>query len=86
MIISKTPYRISFFGGGSDYPTWYLKYNGAQFTPTNEIALMRGDISRNLLKIIRVNHSANVFLLLYIVLLLLLLFIIIIIIRVCFHH
>ena len=26
MIISKTPYRISFFGGGSDYPSWY-KYN-----------------------------------------------------------
>ena len=23
MIISKTPYRISFFGGGSDYPDWY---------------------------------------------------------------
>lgn len=26
MIISKTPYRISFFGGGTDYPSWY-KYN-----------------------------------------------------------
>jgi D-glycero-alpha-D-manno-heptose-7-phosphate kinase len=25
MIISKTPYRISFFGGGSDYPDWYNK-------------------------------------------------------------
>lgn len=23
MIISKTPYRISFFGGGSDYPEWF---------------------------------------------------------------
>ena len=23
MIISKTPYRISFFGGGTDYPAWY---------------------------------------------------------------
>jgi len=29
MIISKTPYRISFFGGGSDYPSWYNKYSGA---------------------------------------------------------
>jgi len=28
MIISKTPYRISFFGGGSDYPDWYLNYGG----------------------------------------------------------
>ena len=25
MIITKTPYRISFFGGGTDYPNWYLK-------------------------------------------------------------
>lgn len=23
MIISRTPYRISFFGGGTDYPVWY---------------------------------------------------------------
>ena len=29
MIISKTPYRISFFGGGTDYPEWYLKNEGA---------------------------------------------------------
>tara|TARA_B100000700_G_C14997923_1_gene834844 strand:+ start:158 stop:1147 length:990 start_codon:yes stop_codon:yes gene_type:complete len=29
MIISKTPYRISFFGGGSDYPKWYLKNGGS---------------------------------------------------------
>lgn len=29
MIISKTPFRISFFGGGSDYPTWYEKHGGA---------------------------------------------------------
>ena len=28
MIISKTPYRISLFGGGTDYPNWYLKNNG----------------------------------------------------------
>jgi len=28
MIISRTPYRISFFGGGSDYPDWYLKNGG----------------------------------------------------------
>ncbi len=29
MIISRTPYRISFFGGGTDYPVWYMKYGGA---------------------------------------------------------
>lgn len=28
MIITKTPYRISFFGGGSDYPSWYERYGG----------------------------------------------------------
>ena len=28
MIISKTPYRISFFGGGSDYPEWHKKNEG----------------------------------------------------------
>lgn len=29
MIISRTPFRVSFFGGGTDYPTWYLKYGGS---------------------------------------------------------
>lgn len=29
MIISRTPFRISFFGGGTDYPDWYLKEGGA---------------------------------------------------------
>jgi D-glycero-alpha-D-manno-heptose-7-phosphate kinase len=28
MIFTKTPYRISFFGGGTDYPDWYLKEGG----------------------------------------------------------
>ena len=34
MIISKTPYRISFFGGGSDYPAWYKKYGGEVLSTT----------------------------------------------------
>jgi D-glycero-alpha-D-manno-heptose-7-phosphate kinase len=29
MIISRTPYRISFFGGGTDYPVWYREEGGA---------------------------------------------------------
>tara|TARA_Y100000590_G_scaffold248672_1_gene279409 strand:- start:18491 stop:19528 length:1038 start_codon:yes stop_codon:yes gene_type:complete len=33
LIISRTPYRISFFGGGTDYPDWYLK-NGGQVLST----------------------------------------------------
>ena len=28
MIIAKTPFRISLFGGGSDFPKYYLKNNG----------------------------------------------------------
>ena len=34
MIISKTPYRISFFGGGSDYPEWYTKNGGKILSST----------------------------------------------------
>lgn len=29
MIISRTPFRISFFGGGTDYPVWYKENGGA---------------------------------------------------------
>lgn len=29
MIISRTPFRISFFGGGTDYPAWYKEHGGA---------------------------------------------------------
>ena len=28
-VISKTPYRVSFFGGGTDYPVWYRDNPGA---------------------------------------------------------
>ena len=34
MIITKTPYRISFFGGGSDYPQWYKKNGGSVLSTT----------------------------------------------------
>lgn len=29
MIISRTPHRISFFGGGTDYPSYYREHGGA---------------------------------------------------------
>jgi D-glycero-alpha-D-manno-heptose-7-phosphate kinase len=29
MIISRTPFRISLFGGGSDYPQWYREHGGS---------------------------------------------------------
>lgn len=34
MIISKTPFRISFFGGGTDYPAWYKENRGAVISTT----------------------------------------------------
>ena len=29
MIITRTPFRISFFGGGTDYPQWFQEYGGS---------------------------------------------------------
>jgi D-glycero-alpha-D-manno-heptose-7-phosphate kinase len=34
MIITRTPYRISFFGGGTDYPGWYREHEGAVLATT----------------------------------------------------
>ncbi len=29
MIITRTPFRVSFVGGGTDYPDWYREHGGA---------------------------------------------------------
>lgn len=34
MIISRTPFRISFFGGGTDYPIWFEEKGGAVLSTT----------------------------------------------------
>jgi len=34
MIITRTPLRISFFGGGTDYPVWYRQYGGSVLSTT----------------------------------------------------
>ena len=34
MIISKTPYRISFFGGGTDFPDFFRRHKGAVISTT----------------------------------------------------
>ena len=34
MIISRTPFRISLFGGGTDYPAWYRERGGAVLAAT----------------------------------------------------
>jgi D-glycero-alpha-D-manno-heptose-7-phosphate kinase len=34
MIISRTPFRISFLGGGTDYPSWYRQHSGRVIATT----------------------------------------------------
>ena len=34
MLISRTPFRISFFGGGTDYPIWYEEHGGCVINAT----------------------------------------------------
>ena len=34
MVITSTPLRISFFGGGTDYPVWYREHGGAVLSTT----------------------------------------------------
>ena len=34
MIISRTPFRVSFFGGGTDYPSWYRSNGGSVLATT----------------------------------------------------
>jgi D-glycero-alpha-D-manno-heptose-7-phosphate kinase len=34
MIICRTPYRVSLFGGGTDYPGWYRRHGGAVLAAT----------------------------------------------------
>jgi D-glycero-alpha-D-manno-heptose-7-phosphate kinase len=34
MIISRTPFRMSFFGGGTDYPAWFQNHGGAVLATT----------------------------------------------------
>ncbi len=34
MIVTRTPFRVSFFGGGTDYPAWYRERGGAVLATT----------------------------------------------------
>ncbi len=34
MIVTRTPFRISFFGGGTDYPTWFQEHGGVVIATT----------------------------------------------------
>ena len=56
MAISRTPYRVSFFGGGTDYPAWFRKHGGAVlsivqqndagFRAGDRVVIMRDDQTR----------------------------------------
>ena len=35
MVITRTPFRISFFGGGTDYPAWYMNNGGGMAINTS---------------------------------------------------
>ena len=50
MITSRTPYRISFFGGGTDYPDWYLNQGGSVFSSTiNKFCYISAKFSTNVM-------------------------------------
>ena len=34
MIITRTPFRVSFLGGGTDFPAWYREHGGAVISTT----------------------------------------------------
>lgn len=34
MIVSRTPFRLSFFGGGTDYPAWFRQHGGTVLSTT----------------------------------------------------
>jgi len=34
VIVTRTPFRISFFGGGTDYPGWFTEHKGAVLSTT----------------------------------------------------
>jgi D-glycero-alpha-D-manno-heptose-7-phosphate kinase len=34
MIVVRAPYRVSFFGGGTDYPAWFERHGGAVISAT----------------------------------------------------
>ena len=59
MIISRTPYRISFFGGGSDYPVWYEKYGGEVLSSTIDkyVYISLRDLPRFFKKNYRLSYS-----------------------------
>ena len=51
MIICRTPFRISFFGGGTDIPVWYRENGGTVAVPYN-VATGKATTIKELAKLI----------------------------------
>jgi D-glycero-alpha-D-manno-heptose-7-phosphate kinase len=70
MIISRTPFRVSLFGGGTDYSGWYREHGGAVLATTIDKfcyisvprapALLRPPIPRRLLRVENVREVAEI--------------------------
>ena len=58
MIITKTPFRMSFVGGGSDLPSYYLKEEGRVIS-TSINKYMYISIHKKFFKNIRINYSTT---------------------------
>ena len=57
MIIIRTPFRISFFGGGTDYPAWYREHGGSVISTTiNKYSFL---VLRKLPKIFDYNYRVR---------------------------
>lgn len=57
MIIIRTPFRISFFGGGTDYPVWYREHGGSVISTTiNKYSFL---VLRKLPKIFDYNYRVR---------------------------
>ena len=56
MIISRTPLRVSFFGGGSDLPAYYLRHGGAVLSTTIDKSVYV-TVSRKFDDAVRVSYS-----------------------------
>lgn len=57
MIIIRTPFRISFFGGGTDYPAWYNEHGGSVISTTiNKYSFL---VLRKLPKIFDYNYRVR---------------------------
>ena len=40
MIITQTPFRMSFFGGGTDFPDFYREHGGVVISTTFDLSLI----------------------------------------------